>query len=79
MTFKSSPLKIDEDRFLSAVNVRPAKDGTGAILLNVVNPTDEPITTKVKPQPPYTNIFRSDTAIEKFEIGPGETVPLRVE
>ena len=82
---KPGLLTIGEDRFLSAVNIRPTKDRSGSVMVDIINPTDETITTKVKPMPPFNRAKLFDSKdgplvdADRFDIEPSETVTLRLE
>ncbi|MDR2117349.1 MAG: hypothetical protein LBP87_13305 [Planctomycetaceae bacterium] len=78
-------LKLENEGNVITTSVKPVRDGSGALLVRLFNPTQQVQETKITPVIPYKSVYRSNPFEEKFELqdkpklNPMETITVRIE
>jgi len=78
-------LELDKPETVIVSSIRPTRDGSGALSVRLFNTTPNALSTKLKPQAPRLNVFRSNTLEDRLEslddipFAPWEIVTVRVE
>ncbi|MDR3108892.1 MAG: hypothetical protein LBU65_04280 [Planctomycetaceae bacterium] len=76
---------LENEGNVIATGVRPARDGSGALLVRLFNPTRQIQATKIAPTEPYKKVFKSNPLEEKgdalngIDLAPFEVLTVRVE
>ncbi|GHT46764.1 hypothetical protein FACS189454_08400 [Planctomycetales bacterium] len=80
-----SLLTLENEGNVITTGIRPTRDGSGALLVRLFNPTPSIQTTKIAPTELFKKVFRSNPfeekleAVDQLELNPQEVITLRVE
>ncbi|MDR0871682.1 MAG: glycosyl hydrolase-related protein [Planctomycetaceae bacterium] len=80
-----SLLTLENEGNVITTGIRPTRDGSGALLVRLFNPTTEKQTTALKLSEPYKNVYKSNPLEEKgdalngIDLAPFEVLTVRVE
>ncbi|MDR2438985.1 MAG: glycosyl hydrolase-related protein [Planctomycetaceae bacterium] len=81
----SELLKLENEGNVITTSVKPARDGSGALIVRLFNPTQQVHETKIVPSSQYKTVYHSNPFEEKLnsfskqQLNPMETITVRIE